>query len=243
MTRQKESRKRKRDKKKKNPLLQREKPEEKRKPTELSKLFRGTPSPHSCYMRSAIDVMYHAVIAIVRRRNVLSGVSLVGSSLSVSASGGTPPGSSGVSPRIPGTLRLLRGFVPTSVYMHHHCQPVFISGRSPCLQPLVRIFVAPVRMAMARPRRCLSARLLSAFAVICWRGCCPPLLQFVSAATTRGRRTGTFVALLPPCLVLPYLILPCLVLPCLLLPAAGKPVLLENRFLSFWEAGKSVPFP
>ena len=54
------------------------------------------------HMRFIIGVM-HRAITVVWRRCAPGGVSLVGSPLWVSTSGGTPPGSGGVLPRIPGT--------------------------------------------------------------------------------------------------------------------------------------------
>ena len=58
----------------------------------------------SCYMRFIVGIM-HRVVTVVWRRCTPGGVSLVGSPLWVSTSGGTPPGSGGVRLPIPGTPR------------------------------------------------------------------------------------------------------------------------------------------
>ena len=68
-----------------------------------------------CYIRFIIDVMRY-VVTVVWRRRIPGGVSLVGSPLRVSSSGGTLPGSGGVRLPIPGTPRLLRESAPVFNY-------------------------------------------------------------------------------------------------------------------------------
>ena len=130
---------------------------------ERKKLSHETPRSCSCHMRSAIGVM-HRVIAVVWRRGVLRGVSLDGSSLWVSASGDTPPGSSRVSPRIPGTPRRSRDSAPASTYGRLHRQPSFnavfllVHSQSPTARDLCRYPRVVVAVAVVS---CLCLRLSS----------------------------------------------------------------------------------